>query len=576
MSLKYLLCLQILFWTHLAVAQDISIQKQMENIDSLINYRQLDMAERESNRVYTALSSNGSENENKELKLAVTLYKADILLLKEKYIQVLEIALTTIDQAKKFHLPKQEYKACLNAALVYEISEHFKLCKSYLDEAFVLYEENNLAECYSTYCIRSSSYYRLMGNRDSSLYYAYQGLYYAEQYTNKRDHVDAYLLLSILTSQTNYVESIIFASLAANEFIKMNDYFSVAAMHSNISQTYQVQKKYHEAFLHNDTAIQFSKQYAFSNELFSILLRNKYQLFEALGNKDSAYFYFKEYHDFKLKALNDQQATEILSVTEKYKNDKREVVIKTKNQELAFIIALLAVIVAAAILLIMKNRKIYTQNQVIRKQVEELTKTLEQKQLLLSELQHRVKNNLQHVISILELQKESVDFNNIEEIIRGNQNRIHSIALLHKKLNIMESVNEVYFRNYILELSELVKTSYESEYKKVSLNIICEVEKMSIEKALPLGLILVELVSNSMKHAFHNQNSGAIDISFRSDDVGSSRQLHYKDNGSGFNYNATIQKGLGLEIIKGLIDQLNASVKAQNKGGFELIVYLRG
>jgi two-component system, sensor histidine kinase PdtaS len=125
------------------------------------------------------------------------------------------------------------------------------------------------------------------------------------------------------------------------------------------------------------------------------------------------------------------------------------------------------------------------KNIEISLQKEKIEKTIEQKQILLSELQHRVKNNLQYVISILEIQKESVNYSNIDDLIKNNQNRIHSIALLHKKLNVDESVHDVELNRYVNELSELVKESYSNE-KKVNLFVSCEVESLSISKALPI------------------------------------------------------------------------------------------
>lgn len=234
---------------------------------------------------------------------------------------------------------------------------------------------------------------------------------------------------------------------------------------------------------------------------------------------------------------------------------------------------LLAFIAFGSVLLYRKNRQINKQNKTINRQVVDLTKTLEQRQVLLSELQHRVKNNLQHVISILEIQKESVDFNNIDELIRGNQNRIHSMALLHKKLNVAENANVVGLKKYVTELSELVKESYDSHKKKVLLNVNCEIENISIEKALPVGLIITELLSNSMKHAFKKQQIGIINIEITSDEITS--KLHYSDNGSGFDFYKTCEKGLGQEIIKGLIDQLDGSVETNQNNGFELMIYFK-
>ncbi|MCC6635644.1 MAG: sensor histidine kinase [Chitinophagaceae bacterium] len=195
--------------------------------------------------------------------------------------------------------------------------------------------------------------------------------------------------------------------------------------------------------------------------------------------------------------------------------------------------------------------------------------------MLLSELQHRVKNNLQHVISILEIQKESVDFNNIDELIRGNQNRIHSMALLHKKLNISENVNEVDLPKYISELSELVKDSYDNHTKKIQLNVKCEIDKIALEKALPIGLIIVELVSNSMKYAFLSRSIGIINILLSTNHDTTENTFYYTDNGEGFDFNAIVNKGLGIEIIKGLISQLDGKYETSNSKGFEFMIYFK-
>jgi two-component sensor histidine kinase len=197
---------------------------------------------------------------------------------------------------------------------------------------------------------------------------------------------------------------------------------------------------------------------------------------------------------------------------------------------------------------------------------------LDQKQVLLKELQHRVKNNLQYVISILEIQRESVDYNTIDEVVRENQNRIHSMALLHSKLNSMDEVNMVNLIDYLSGLTGLVKDSYGGSGKDIELSLHCEIEYLAIEKALPLGLIIVELMSNSIKHAFGNRSEGAIEIALKWDEANQQIQLIYKDDGSGFNFNTTSTKGLGMEIIRGLIAQLEGIVKSSAENGFELKV----
>lgn len=219
------------------------------------------------------------------------------------------------------------------------------------------------------------------------------------------------------------------------------------------------------------------------------------------------------------------------------------------------------------------NAVLLAKNREINRQKDEIAKTVEQKQILLSELQHRVKNNLQYVISLLEIQKESISFSTIDDLIRNNQNRIHSIALLHKKLNVDEGVKDVDLKRYVTELSELVKDSYDTRETHVTLFITCEIDTLAISKALPLGLIIVELISNSMKHAFKNQSNGIINIEIRHQNNAKMNYLGYIDNGTGFDFNQQQTKGLGIEIIKGLIDQLNGKIETRCKKGFELNLY---
>jgi|GEM_PF-1128601 len=309
---------------------------------------------------------------------------------------------------------------------------------------------------------------------------------------------------------------------------------------------YDVQRRYHYAIK------SYEKAYRYADSLYAM----KYRV-------DSLF------NGLEIKVAQNRIETQ----NKQHQNEKKEATIESKNQQIILIGGLLTVIAVASVLIIRKNRQINRQNKVISAQLGELTKTLGQKQMLLSELQHRVKNNLQHVISILEIQKESVDFNNIDELIRGNQNRIHSMALLHKKLNVTDNVNEVDLNRYVTELAELVKDSYDSLHKKVNLYIKCEVATISIEKALPLGLIIVELVSNSMKHAFKKRNIGIINIEITKNE--DQNLLYYSDNGSGFDFNKTSEKGLGQEIIKGLIDQLDGNIQTSSDAGFELKVYFK-
>lgn len=549
-------------------AQNLGLEERAERIDSLtMYYSNYKLADREANELYDLLIKKYTGKEYKKIKIRVMLLKAIIYSLNGDHHKSLQIALQALDEAETYKIPDNIYNSCWVVAIMYELGGDMDACKKYLDKCYEIYRDHKLDNVYAIYCIRISSYYAHLSKKDSAVYYAYKGLGYAKKYHNIREERDAYLLLGSALPENRYRESVKYRSLAARKFVEIKDFTSAASQLTNAADLLIKHNHMAEAFVYSDSAFSILKNtHAYVNPH---VYETRGLLFEAIGKIDSAYYYFKKFHNIYVVELEKMETAEIKKIGEQYQNDKKEAVIKSKNQQMIFITSLLAVIGVAVILLARKNRKINLQNTVISKQVEELMRVLEQKQVLLSELQHRVKNNLQHVISILEIQKESVGFNNIDELIRGNQNRIHSIALLHKKLNISERVNEVNLEKYVHELSELVKESYDNNRKEISLNVTCEIDKISIEKALPLGLILVELVSNSMKHAF-SKPVGIIHIVLTKEKDVQKNKLYYADNGVGFDFNMVSERGLGMEIIKGLIGQLDATIESSQSNGFEL------
>ena len=577
MKLLKTLFLLLLNLGHFVMAQNFSVDKEIKSIDSLIQYNNFDSAQIKTDRLYQQLNNSKERKKYKAQILELSFRTALILDRQEaspvKSVQILQ---ELIDKAEAEQLHSLSCRIYLLIALAYEKTENgegdFSLTDKYLKKAYNTYKKYKLDEIYSTYCIRKGSYYRYKKELDSTLYYATKAKEYAKKYSNTTDSMDSYILLGNVFHKThNYPEALKNHISLLDYRRKTNDTVSVFISYQNISSIYFKMQDLKKALLYSDSASVLYKNVPINSKYY--FGKSRYEIYESLGEIDSAYYYFKLYHHDLQLLQKEEEHIKAKKLEEQYQNDKNEAIIKNKNQQVFFISILLALIVIASVLLLRKNKKINKQNKIINSQLMELSKALEQKQMLLSELQHRVKNNLQHVISILEMQKESVDFNNIDELIRGNQNRIHSMALLHKKLNVSDNVNEIDFKRYIAELSELVKESYDNHKKKISLNVKCEVENISIEKALPIGLIITELVSNSMKHAFKKRNIGIINIEITKNEIGN--KLYYADNGDGYDNNKVNEKGLGQEIIKGLIDQLDGITEIKENNGFELMLYFK-
>lgn len=205
-----------------------------------------------------------------------------------------------------------------------------------------------------------------------------------------------------------------------------------------------------------------------------------------------------------------------------------------------------------------------------RKQAEEQIKaSLKEKEILLQEIHHRVKNNMQVISSILNLQSRNITDKQLLGIIKSSQDRVRSMALIHEKLYQSKNLTQVDFSRYVQSLASHLFTSYGIEPELVKLNVDIKKVHLDISTAIPCGLIISELVSNSLKHAFPGRKRGEIKIAMR--DLSENEiELVVSDNGAGLPKGMDIRKtsSLGLRLVKLLAeDQLHGKIKLERKGG---------
>jgi two-component sensor histidine kinase len=191
--------------------------------------------------------------------------------------------------------------------------------------------------------------------------------------------------------------------------------------------------------------------------------------------------------------------------------------------------------------------------------------SLREKEMLLAEVHHRVKNNLAVISSLLNLQLNSVTNEYTRQILLESRNRIASMALIHQKLYRQDNAEDVDFDTYIHELVEEIRNSYPSETPlPIEVNIKAQRIPLNLTKAIPCGLILNELLSNCYKHAFHGKDQGEINISFISNNNDPELyELSVQDNGKGLpaNFNPSELNSLGITIIESLTQQIDGTLK---------------
>tara|TARA_B100000809_G_scaffold74463_1_gene72211 strand:+ start:445 stop:2307 length:1863 start_codon:yes stop_codon:yes gene_type:complete len=289
-------------------------------------------------------------------------------------------------------------------------------------------------------------------------------------------------------------------------------------------------------------------------KMFELYVKMRDSL-DNINNKKTVYKQQLQYKYEKQKALDDKETESQLAIAEE----------KKQKQKVVMLVVSIGLILFLLFTVFLYKRWKITRNQkkIIEIQNEELAKKNTEKEYMMKEIHHRVKNNLQVVNSLLKFQSNEIDDPKIVSMFKNCQNRILSMASVHEQMYRSENLMEIPIDKHLFSLvTDLIKDyNIDTEIEPV---INVESIDMGIKTLIPLGLIINEIVSNSIKHAFINRKKGILTVSLRRiDEI--RLELITKDDGIG--YHDSISQGLGLELIEVFTQQLDGRIEKNIKNG---------
>lgn len=219
----------------------------------------------------------------------------------------------------------------------------------------------------------------------------------------------------------------------------------------------------------------------------------------------------------------------------------------------------LLVVILVILYVVLLRRKKY--NLLLEKQNLE-------KEYLLKEIHHRVKNNLETISSLLSLQTAKIENKEFQSIMEQTQNRVHSIGLIHQKLYQGKDIKSIEMKDFFITLGEYIIDTFNASNR---IELYCDMEPLGldIDRAIPIGLIVNELLSNSLKYAFPNGNKGKIKVALS--EKNSYLILHFSDNGIGIGEKPEIRgSGFGTQLINLLTRQLDGKMTLFTNSGTEI------
>ena len=364
-----------------------------------------------------------------------------------------------------------------------------------------------------------------------------------------------------------YAEALKEYSSALASARKVNYQKAVSACLANLGEVNMIIGNYEEALKYQLETIKLME----AGEEFTNLTENYLHIsntYEKLGNLSKALEFQKKALDSRNKAASIESDAAMAKMLTQYETEKKEARIEDQERQihqqqivqwlgLGFLILLIGFIIFGFITFRNSRRK---SNLIASKNAEN--------ELLLKEIHHRVKNNLEIVSSLLSLQSAQIDDDSIKDAMMESQNRVKSIGIVHQKLYQGTNLGAIEMKDYFINLSESILDSFGAE-DRITLEFAMDSLDIDIDTAVPIGLIVNELLTNTIKYAFPHSEKGKVLIKLEKSSTGILR-LEVTDNGIG--KSGVIQgTGFGGQLISLLTRQLNGTMKESNNNGTQVI-----
>ncbi|VAW29135.1 Two-component system sensor histidine kinase, partial [hydrothermal vent metagenome] len=400
---------------------------------------------------------------------------------------------------------------------------------TFLKKALTIAKPNSLYYITSNVYLGLSDYYTQKNKLDSALYYCWE----------------------IINSNNLKAETVSFASAL-----------------QNVGAIYIKKGEYQLALVHlNKAEIELEKlnNLEYNNQLYAL----KAEAFEALGKYKQAYNYLTKFVASKDSLISKESVTILHNLEQKYETEKKERQIielqleatNSENQQIIFIFTICLVVLGIIFLFILLKSK-SKANAII-------SISLSEKETLLKEIHHRVKNNLQIISSLLNLQSRYISDKAAKQAVNEGKSRVKAMALIHQKLYQKGNLTGIEMEDYIRNLVESLFVSYGINHKQITFISDISNIRLDVDTAIPLGLILNELVTNVLKYAFEG-SKGELFIQLIKEN--NNLKLTVKDNGKGFKKSDAAQEGYGMRLIESLSRKLKATVLADSSAGTTYIL----
>lgn len=489
------------------------------------------------------------------------------------HLQALQIRRSFGDQ-------KQIAQSLNNIGMIYRMKKDYRNAISFYRESLQIKTALGDEKGVLNTSVNIGNAWKALKQYDSALYSYRFALQLSEKRKSASDIIDCKINMGLLyNAKGMYDEGLRYFNMVSGDLlVKQSTNYPILL--TGLGESWLGKKEYRKAISFLQEALLYPSPHN-RYEVPAELHLGLSEAYKGLGDYRRALDHFESFKSLSDSLLNTTNLENINELSARYESKQKEnqiallntqnaikdLSLESKQREiLLYIIGLAAAIsLAIALLYLFRNK------QRTSKQLEEknriISASLSEKEVLLKEIHHRVKNNLQVVSSLLNLQSRNIRDAQALEAINEGKNRVKSMALIHQNLYRDDNLTGVDIRDYIDKLVSSLFNSYNITPDKIELLTEIDSMELDVDTVIPLGLILNELISNSLKYAFPENRTGYIKVVLK--ETGEGLLLAVEDNGRGLpaDWQPETSHSLGYQLIRSFAQKLKARLEVKGNGG---------
>ncbi|BAV06941.1 tetratricopeptide repeat-containing sensor histidine kinase [Filimonas lacunae] len=511
----------------------------------------------------------------------------------------LKYELLAMEVAEKFKDSSALVVAIYNRlGMLYTRMDHDSVATAYYLKAITLAEKNNNDDRFRLYVNVAQMHIRSRRLKDAEILLEKGIREYPPRDTIQDDYADLLNTLLGVYALTRQCKQGELLQSRMKKIVEQHpgelDVITLHNFHHFSSMLFMANGQYDESGEHIDAMEQLNQRDKYITSSNRTIAYLRYQLDSSRNNLASALMYYKRFSDERDLLTKKNYDQDLAGLEVEYETKKRDLELGTRaeaiknlqaqaqlqqkalqSRQLTRNLALVGIILLGLLLALLYNRFRYKQQttRILNSQNENLKQLLAEREWLLKDVNHRVKNNLQIVISLLDAQMADLTDDKALHMVRGSQQRMHAISLIHKKLSLTEKYTSIPMQEYIPELAEECRKSMDA-IRVAGITTEVDAVLLDVSQAVSVGLIINEAITNAYKYAFTDRKANArIAIRLRAINE-TSVKLTITDNGVGVADTSLLAQSssLGMTLIQGLATQLNGKATFVSENGFSVQV----